>query len=70
MRRDQVGYFIYPFLYFIVRTVNQWRKHESIAWGENVTMLVITMVFIYFFVWMWNWSKKPYQWGKKTNKET
>lgn len=70
MRRDQVGYFIYPFLYFIVRTMNQWRKHEPIAWGENVTMMVITMVIIYFFVWMWNWSKKPYQWRKKNNEET
>jgi len=50
--------------------MNQWRKHEPIAWGENVTMMVITMVIIYFFVWMWNWSKKPYQWGKKNKKET
>jgi len=50
--------------------MNQWRKHEPIAWGENVTMMVITMVIIYFFVWMWNWSKKPYQWRKKNNKET
>lgn len=69
MRRDQAGYFIYPVMYFLVRTVNQWRKQEPITWGENVTMMVITMVIIYFFIWMWNWSKKPYQWGKKNNKE-
>ncbi|MDC6266502.1 hypothetical protein [Lysinibacillus fusiformis] len=70
MTRAQLGYFIYPITYFIVRTINQWSKQASITWGENVTMMIITMLIIYLFILLWNWSKKPYQWGKKNNKET
>lgn len=35
MRRDQVVHFIYPVMYFLVRTVNQWRKQEPITWGRK-----------------------------------
>jgi len=68
MKRNQLSFFIYPFVYFIVRTINQWRKQESITWGENVTMMIITIVITYLFILMWNWAKRPYQWGKKKNK--
>ncbi|WP_155590926.1 hypothetical protein [Lysinibacillus cavernae] len=66
MRRNQLSYFIYPFVYFIIRTINQWRKQEPITWGENVMMMIGTIIFIFIFIIMWNWAKKPYQWGKKT----
>ncbi|MEK5486514.1 MULTISPECIES: hypothetical protein [Lysinibacillus] len=69
MRRDQISYFIYPCAYFIVRTINQWRKQESITWGENVMTMIGLMFFIYLLILMWNWSNKPYQWEKK-DKET
>ncbi|MEA0562277.1 hypothetical protein [Lysinibacillus irui] len=69
MRRDQLSYFIYPIIYFIVRTFNQWRKDQSITWAENTVTLIGTMVIMCAFIWLWNWSKKPYQWGKN-KKET
>lgn len=67
MKRDQFIYFIYPSIYFIVKTFNQWRAQEPITWGDNTLMLGITIVIIYLMSVLINWAKKPYQWGKKDN---
>ncbi|KOY83451.1 hypothetical protein MHB44_12310 [Lysinibacillus sp. FSL H8-0500] len=65
MKKHQFTYFLYPFVYFVVVTLNQWRKQDTITWQENITMWIITSVVIYLFLVLWNWSEKPYQWGKK-----
>ncbi|MEK4630543.1 hypothetical protein MKZ17_20390 [Solibacillus sp. FSL R7-0682] len=64
MKKNQLSYFAFPVIFFIVLTIKQFFSNSDIKWSENLIILAISCVLIYLFVSIYNWAKKPYSWKK------
>ncbi|MEK4387208.1 hypothetical protein MKZ25_15690 [Solibacillus sp. FSL W7-1464] len=59
MRKNQLYYFSYPIIYFILATVGQYVLNADIKWKENLSFTVIAIVILYLSLVITNWANTP-----------
>jgi len=64
MKKNQLSYFSFPVIFFLVLTIKQFFSDSGIQWGENLSILAASCIILFLFLSLYNWSKKPYSWKK------
>ena len=64
MKKNQLSYFAFPLILFLVLTIKQFSSDSGIKWNENLSILAISCILLFLFFSIYNWAKKPYSWKK------
>ncbi|MEA0552249.1 hypothetical protein U1P98_17855 [Lysinibacillus irui] len=64
MKKNQLHYFFYPIIYFLLRTGFQSISNDELKWKESLSIMIISMIVLLFALLLFNWSKTPYDWKK------